>query len=294
MDLKYNPEEEKFRAEVRAFFDAELPTDIRTKLQLGRHIAKDDMVRWQKILYAQGLGRAQLADALRRHRLERRAAAYIRGRARRPPARRRRTPFRLKMLAPVMQTFGNAAQQEYFLPRILSRRGLVVPGILRTGFRLRPRLAADQRGAPGRSLHRQRSEDLEHPGPVRGLDLLPGAHQHRGASAAGHFVSADRHEIAGHHACGPIIMLDGGHEINDIFFDNVKVPVQNLIGEENKGWTYAKFLLTPRAHRQCRHRHVQAGAEETQGDRRRADRRTAARSSRIRAFATASPRSKWS
>jgi len=42
----------------------------------------------------------------------------------------------------------------------------------------------------------------------------------------------------------PIIMLDGEHEINDIFFDNVKVPVQNLIGEENKGWTYAKFLLT--------------------------------------------------
>jgi alkylation response protein AidB-like acyl-CoA dehydrogenase len=42
----------------------------------------------------------------------------------------------------------------------------------------------------------------------------------------------------------PIIMLDGGHEINDVFFDNVKVPVQNLIGEENKGWTYAKFLLS--------------------------------------------------
>jgi alkylation response protein AidB-like acyl-CoA dehydrogenase len=42
----------------------------------------------------------------------------------------------------------------------------------------------------------------------------------------------------------PIIMLDGEHEINDIFFDNVKVPVQNLIGEENKGWTYAKFLLS--------------------------------------------------
>ena len=50
MDLKYNPEEQKFRAEVRAFFDAELPTDIRTKLQLGRRISKDDMVRWQKIL----------------------------------------------------------------------------------------------------------------------------------------------------------------------------------------------------------------------------------------------------
>ena len=45
MDLKYNPEEQKFRAEVRAFFDAELPTDIRTKLQLGRRISKDDIDR---------------------------------------------------------------------------------------------------------------------------------------------------------------------------------------------------------------------------------------------------------
>src|ERR1700733_13749313 len=56
MDLKYSPEEEKFRTEVRAFFDAELPTDIRTKLQLGRRISKDDMVRWQKILFRKGWG----------------------------------------------------------------------------------------------------------------------------------------------------------------------------------------------------------------------------------------------
>jgi alkylation response protein AidB-like acyl-CoA dehydrogenase len=41
----------------------------------------------------------------------------------------------------------------------------------------------------------------------------------------------------------PIIMLDEDHEVNEVFFDNVKVPVQNLIGEENKGWTYAKYLL---------------------------------------------------
>ena len=42
----------------------------------------------------------------------------------------------------------------------------------------------------------------------------------------------------------PIILLDGEHEVNEVFFDNVKVPVENLVGEENKGWTYAKYLLT--------------------------------------------------
>ena len=41
----------------------------------------------------------------------------------------------------------------------------------------------------------------------------------------------------------PIIMLDGDHEVNEVFFDNVEVPAENLIGEENKGWTYAKYLL---------------------------------------------------
>lgn len=42
----------------------------------------------------------------------------------------------------------------------------------------------------------------------------------------------------------PIILLDGTHEVNEVFFDDVKVPVENLVGEENKGWTYAKYLLT--------------------------------------------------
>ena len=45
----------------------------------------------------------------------------------------------------------------------------------------------------------------------------------------------------------PIIMADGGHEVNEVFFDNVKVPVENLVGKENEGWTYAKFLLGQRA-----------------------------------------------
>ena len=58
----------------------------------------------------------------------------------------------------------------------------------------------------------------------------------------------------------PIIVLDGAHEVNEVFFDNVKVPVENRIGEENKGWTYAKFLLVQRALRHRRRRALQEGA----------------------------------
>ena len=108
MDLKYNAEEQKFRAEVRAFFDAELPADIRTKLQLGRRISKDDMVRWQKILFRKGWGAPNWPksfggtgwDIVQQHIFEEeRADACAPG----------QNPFSLKMLAPVMQTFGNAA-----------------------------------------------------------------------------------------------------------------------------------------------------------------------------------------
>ena len=172
MDLTFSKAEEAFRDEVRAFFDAELPKDIRDKLEMGRHISKDDMVRWQKILYREGLGRAQLADQVRRHGLERGAAAYFRGGARRG----------LRAAAERLRTEDAGAGDAEFRQRraagIFSaadpfRRALVVPGLLGTRFGLRPRLIADQRGAPGRSLHRQRPEDLEHHGPVRGLDLSP-------------------------------------------------------------------------------------------------------------------------
>ena len=65
----------------------------------------------------------------------------------------------------------------------------------------------------------------------------------------------------------PIIMLDGEHEVNEVFFDNVEVPVENPIGEENKGWTYAKHLLCPRAHQHCRRESRQARAGAPRADR---------------------------
>jgi hypothetical protein len=75
------------------------------------------------------------------------------------------------------------------------------------------------------------------------VDLLPGAHQHRGQAADRHQLPADRHEEPGV-TVRPIVLLDGEPEVNEVFFDNVEVPAENLIGEENKGWTYAKHLLS--------------------------------------------------
>ena len=119
MDLNYTPEEESFRAEVRAFLSAELPADIRDKVNLGRRLRKDDLVRWQKILYRRGWGAGMWPtrfggagwSVVEQHIFDEEGAAIGA-----PP----QIPFALRMVAPVLMTFGNAAQQEYYLPRIIS------------------------------------------------------------------------------------------------------------------------------------------------------------------------------
>jgi alkylation response protein AidB-like acyl-CoA dehydrogenase len=242
MDLKYNPEEEKFRTEVRAFFDAELPTDIRTKLQLGRHISKDDMVRWQKILYAKGWGAPNWPtrfggtgwNVVQQHIFEEeRAAANAPG----------QNPFSLKMLAPVMQAFGNAAQQEYFLPRILRGedwwcQGYSEPG---SGSDLASLRTSAVRQGDHYIVNGQKTWNTMGQYADWIFCLVRTSTEGRQQQGIS-FLLIDMKSPG--ITVRPIIMLDGGHEINDIFFDNVKVPVQNLIGDENKGWTYAKFLLT--------------------------------------------------
>src|ERR1700674_3387678 len=241
MDLKYNPQEEKFRAEVRAFFEAELPTDIRTKLQLGRRISKDDMVRWQKILFSKGWGAVNWPkrfggtgwDIVQQHIFEEERAD-----ASAPP----QNPFSLKMLAPVMQTFGNAAQQEYFLPRILSGEDWWCQGYSEPGS-----------GSDLASLRTKAVRDGDHY-VVNGHKTWTTLAQHadwifclvrtdpEATPQAGiSFLLIDMKTPGV--TVRPIITIDGSHEVNDVFLEDVRVPVENLIGEENKGWTYAKFLL---------------------------------------------------
>ena len=115
MDLNFTPEEEAFRAEVRAFLAGELPRDISDKLRLGRRLTKDDMVRWQKILFRRGWGAGMWPqrfggagwNVVQQHIFEEECAA-----ANAPP----QIPFSLRMVAPVIMAFGNERQQQYFGP----------------------------------------------------------------------------------------------------------------------------------------------------------------------------------
>jgi alkylation response protein AidB-like acyl-CoA dehydrogenase len=242
VDLKYTSEEEAFREQVRAFIEAELPPEIRAKMGLGRRLQKEDLTRWQRILHARGWGAVMWPtrfggtgwNVVQQHIFEEERADIGA-----PP----QNAFSLKMLAPVLMTFGNPAQQEYFLPRILAGedwwcQGYSEPG---SGSDLASlRTSAVRRGdhylVKGQKtwntlgqyadwifcLVRTGSEGR----PQQGISFLLIDMKSPGITLR------------------PIPMLDGEHEINDIWFDNVEVPAQNLVGDENKGWTYAKFLLT--------------------------------------------------
>jgi len=241
MDLRYNPEEEAFRAEVRAFMQAELPPEIRDKMRLGRRLRKDDMVRWQRILYRHGWGAGMWPKkfggaewtVVQQHIFEEEGAAAG------APAQ---IPFSLRMVAPVLMEFGNAAQQHYFLPRIISGehwwcQGYSEPG---SGSDLASlRTAAERRGdhyvvngAKTWNTLGQYADWIFVLARTRN-----DARQQQGIS----FLLVDMRTPG--IELRPIITLDGEHEINHIAFDNVEVPAENLVGEENKGWTYAKFLL---------------------------------------------------
>jgi alkylation response protein AidB-like acyl-CoA dehydrogenase len=241
MNLNYTAAEEAFRADVRAFFAAELPADIRAKVRLGRRLHKDDLVRWQKILYRRGWGAGMWPrryggagwSVVEQHIFDEEGAA-----AEAPP----QIPFGLRMVAPVLMSFANTAQQSYFLPRIISGQdwwcqGYSEPG---SGSDLASlRTSAVREGAHYRVNGQKTWNTLgQYADWIFCLARTSNdARPQQGIS----FLLIDMRSPG--ITLRPIITIDGEHEINDVFFDNVRVPVENLVGEENKGWTYAKFLL---------------------------------------------------
>jgi alkylation response protein AidB-like acyl-CoA dehydrogenase len=241
MDLNFTPEEEAFRKEVRAFLAAEVPKDISDKLRLGRRLVKDDMVRWQKILFRRGWGAGMWPqrfggagwNVVQQHIFEEECAA-----ANAPP----QIPFSLRMVAPVIMAFGNARQQEYFLPRIVSGEDWWCQGYSEPGS-----------GSDLASLRTSAVRDGGHY-VVNGQKTWNTLGQYADWIFCLVRTSAEARPQSGISfllidmkspgiSVRPIITLEGEHEINDIFFENVRVPLENLVGEENKGWTYAKFLL---------------------------------------------------
>ncbi len=242
MNLNFTAEQEAFRAEVRAFFAAELPADLRAKVRLGRRMHKDDLVRWQRILHRRGWGAGMWprryggADwsAVEQHIFGQEGAA-----AGAPP----QIPFGLRMVAPVLMSFATAAQQNYFLPRIICGedwwcQGYSEPG---AGSDLASlRTSAVREGAHYR-VNGQKSWNTlgQYADWIFCLVRTSGdARPQQGIS----FLLIDMKSPGV--TVRPIMTIDGEYEFNDILLDDVRVPVENLVGEENKGWTYAKFLLS--------------------------------------------------
>ena len=241
MDFNFTPEELAFRDEVRAFVDAELSPGLRDKVLGGKRLSKDDFIGWHKTLYRKGWVAPNWPveyggtgwTAVQRHIFEEELADAG------APAT---LPFGLRMVAPVIMAFGSPAQKEYFLPRILSGehwwcQGYSEPG---SGSDLASLKTRAERQGEKYIVNGQKTWTTlgQHADWIFCLVRTnPEARKQEGIS----FLLIDMKTPG--ITVRPIIMLDGEHEVNEVWFDNVEVPVDNRVGEENKGWTYAKFLL---------------------------------------------------
>jgi alkylation response protein AidB-like acyl-CoA dehydrogenase len=246
MDLSYSDEEKAFREEVRTFLAEKLPKDLQDKVAGtdGDGLTKDDMERWHAILNAQGwlvpnwpkkFGGAEW-NAVQRHIFEEEAAA-----ANAP----RIVPFGFGMLAPVLQKFGSKEQNDYWLPRMLNGddwwcQGYSEPGAGSDLASLKTTAIKNEEGTHYIVNGQKTWTTLgQHANMIFCLVRTDkDVKQQEGISFLLIDMNTPGIEVR------PIILLDGAHEVNEVWFTDVKVPVENLVGEENKGWTYAKYLLT--------------------------------------------------
>ncbi len=242
MDINYTPAELAFRDEVRAFLRRELPADIAAKVRLGKHLSKDDHQRWQRILAGRGWYAANWPvehggtgwSVVQKHLFEEECAAH---------GAPRLISFGVNMVAPVIIKFGSEAQKAQYLPRILSGedwwcQGYSEPG---AGSDLAALKTRAVREGDHYIVNGQKTWTTlgQHANMIFCLVRTdPEAQLQRGIS----FLLIDMTTPG--ISVRPIITLEGEHEVNEVFFDNVRVPVENLVGEENQGWTCAKYLLT--------------------------------------------------
>ncbi|HSW09045.1 acyl-CoA dehydrogenase family protein [Aquabacterium sp.] len=241
MDLNFTAEELNFRADIRQWVAESLPKDISHKVLNALRLSRDDMQRWARILGAKGwLGYGWPAqfdgpgwNAVQKHIFEEECA-----KAGTP----RIVPFGPVMVAPVIMSFGNAEQQKRFLPGIASgevwwSQGYSEPG---SGSDLASVKTRAERKGNSYLINGQKTWTTL--GQYGDWIFCLVRTSNEGKPQTGiSFILVDMKSPG--ITVRPIITMDGEHEVNEVFFDNVEVPAENLIGEENKGWTYAKHLL---------------------------------------------------
>lgn len=241
MKFDFSPDDLTFQKEVRSFLDASLPDDIRKKVASTGGLDKSDFVEWQKILFNRGwiapnwpkeYGGCEWSPTQQ----------YIFGLECGLAGAPRPIPFGLNMVGPVIYTFGNAEQKAAHLPSILSsdvwwcqgysepEAGSDLAALKTSAVRDGDEYVINGTKIWTTSAHwadwifclvRTSKEDK----PQRGISFVLIDMRSPGLSVE------------------PIITIDGGHHVNQVFLDDVRIPVENLIGDEGKGWNYAKFLL---------------------------------------------------
>ncbi|MDR5757434.1 acyl-CoA dehydrogenase family protein [Caballeronia sp. LZ035] len=241
MDLSYSPSDDAFRVDIRTWLEANLPRTLRDKVLHHKRLTRDDYASWHRLLGARGWSAVAWPteyggpgwSVTQRHIWDEECA-----RAGAPSV----LPFGVSMVAPVLMKFGSVEQRAYYLPRILDGtdwwcQGYSEPGAGSDLASLRTR--AERRGdhyiVNGQKTWTTLAQHADMMFCLVRTD--PDAKKQEGIS----FLLIDMK--APGVTVRPIITLDEDHEVNEVFFEDVRVPVSNRVGDENRGWTYAKYLL---------------------------------------------------
>lgn len=241
MDLEFSPEDLAFRAEARAFIAENYPAALRGKQDEGEELEKEDYLSWHRVLAKKGWvapawpkeyggpGWTSTQRFIWSEELARADTIPI-------------LPFGINMVGPVIYTFGTPEQKARFLPRILSGedwwcQGYSEPGAGSDLASLRTKAVreGDDYVVNGQKTWTTLAQHADW-----GFFLVrtnPDAKPQEGIS----FLLIDMKSPG--IAVRPIITLGGEHEVNEVWLEDVRVPAEQRIYEENKGWTCAKFLL---------------------------------------------------
>ena len=242
MNAEFTKQELAFQDEVRTFLQTEFPKDYRSKIDANIRLSKEEIVDWQKILFRKGWAAPSWPEEFGGtgwSQIQKHIFAHEMGSIGAPEP----VPFGMKMVAPIIMAYGSDEQKARFLPDILESNVWWCQGY-----------SEPNAGSDLASLKTSAVRDGEHY-VVNGAKTWNTYGQYadwifclvrtdnsvkkqEGIS----FLLIDMHSPG--ISLKPIVLIDGHPEVNEVFFDDVRVPAENLIGEENKGWTYAKVLLT--------------------------------------------------
>jgi alkylation response protein AidB-like acyl-CoA dehydrogenase len=242
MDLNYSAEELAFRDEVRGWLRANLPQDLREKVENYAHLSKDDLMRWHRTLAKKGWVAPAWPkewggtgwNVVQRYLFEEEL-----GYAGAPPI----IPFGVTMCAAVLLRFGTEAQKKRFLPRIYNGddfwcQGYSEPGSGSDLASLKTKAVpqGDHYVVNGQKIWTTLAHYADW---IFCLVRTDPTLEKRQEGISFLLIDMKTPGIT----VRPLILMDGGHEVNEVFFDDVKVPAENLVHEAGKGWTVAKYLL---------------------------------------------------